>query len=96
MKQISNKEYERYHKYQIDRLYGRILTPDGLRLICAALDYDPEKIGKHMLEMLAKFRNEGIIELNLQDNSKKTGQTVLTGDNMFDKIFLYQMKLEGQ
>ena len=49
MKQISNKEYERYHKYQIDRLYGRILTPDGLRLICAALDYDPEKIGKHML-----------------------------------------------
>ncbi len=62
MKQISNKEYERYHKYQIYRLYGRILTPDGLRLICAALDYDPEKIGKHMLEMLAKFRSEGIIE----------------------------------
>ena len=62
MKQISNKEYERYQKYQIDRLYGRILTPDGLRLICAALDYDPEKIGKHMLEMLAKFRNDGIIE----------------------------------
>jgi hypothetical protein len=58
-------------RYQIYRLYGRVLTPDGLRLICAALDYDPEKIGKHMLEMLAKFRNEGIIELNLQDNSKK-------------------------
>ena len=43
MKQISNKEYERYHKYQIDRLYGRILTPDGLHLICAALDYDLRK-----------------------------------------------------
>lgn len=71
MKQISNKEYERYHKYQIYRLYGRILTPDGLRLICAALDYDPEKNGENMLEMPAKFRNEGIIELNLQDNSKK-------------------------
>ena len=96
MKQISNKEYERYHKYQIDRLYGRILTPDGLRLICAALDYDPEKIGKHMLEMLAKFRDEGIIELNLQDNSKKSGQTVLTGNNKFDKIYLHQTKLEGQ
>jgi hypothetical protein len=38
------------------------LIGNGLRLICAALDYDPEKIGKHMLEMLAKFRNEGIIE----------------------------------
>ena len=68
MKQITNKEYERYQKYQIDRLYGRILTPDGLRLICAALDYDPEKIGKHMLEMLAKFRNEGIIEERKDDD----------------------------
>ena len=36
---------------------------------------------------VAKFRDEGIIELNLQDNSKKTGQTVLTDDNIFDKIY---------
>ncbi|MBR4414328.1 MAG: hypothetical protein IKS59_03310, partial [Aeriscardovia sp.] len=28
-----------------DKLHGRILTPDGLRLICAGLDNDPEKIG---------------------------------------------------
>ena len=48
--------------YLIDKIYGRILTPDGLRFICASFDYDPEQIGKHMLEMLAKFRNEGIIE----------------------------------
>ena len=59
MKQISNKEYE---KYQTDKLYGRILTPDGLRVVCAGLDNDPEKIGIHMLEMLAKFRSEGVIE----------------------------------
>ena len=26
------------------------------------LDNDPEKIGKHMLEMLAKIRNDGIAE----------------------------------
>ena len=31
--------------------------PDGLRVVCAGLDNAPEKIGKHMLEMLAKFRN---------------------------------------
>ena len=61
MKQISNKEYEKYQQYQTDKLHGRILTPDGLRIICAGLDNDPEKIGIHMLEMLAKFRNEGII-----------------------------------
>lgn len=55
MKQISNKEYEKYQQYQTDKLHGRILTPDGLRVICASLDNDPEKIGIHMLEMLAKF-----------------------------------------
>ena len=59
---ITNKEYEKYQQYQTDKLHGRILTPDGLRLICASLDNDPEKIGIHMLEMLAKFRNEGIVE----------------------------------
>ena len=58
----SNKEYEKYQQYQTDKLHGRILTPDGLRVICAGLDNDPEKIGIHMLEMLAKFRNEGIVE----------------------------------
>ena len=44
MKQISNKEYEKYQQYQTDKLHGRILTPDGLRIICAGLDNDPEKI----------------------------------------------------
>ena len=62
MKQISNKEYEQYQQYQTDKLHGRILTPDGLRLICASFDNDPEQIGKHMLEMLAKFKTEGIVE----------------------------------
>ena len=62
LKQISNKEYEKYQQYQTDKLHGRILTPDGLRVVCAGFDYDPEAIGKHMLEMLAKFRNEGIVD----------------------------------
>ena len=62
MKQITNKEYEKYHQYQIDKIYGRILTPDGLRVICAGMDNNPEQIGIHMLEMLAKFKNEGIVE----------------------------------
>ena len=53
MKQISNKEYEKYQQYQTDKLHGRILTPDGLRLICASLNNDPEKIGIHMLEILS-------------------------------------------
>ena len=67
MKQISNKEYENYQQYQTDKLYGRILTPDGLRIVCASLDNDPEKVGKHMLEMLAKFRNEGLFDVVVED-----------------------------
>ncbi len=53
MKQISNKEYEKYQQYKNDKRQGRCLTPDGLRVICAGLDNDPEKIGIHMLEMVA-------------------------------------------
>ena len=58
MKQITNKEYEEFQKYKEDKLYGRVLTPDGLRLICAAENYNPEAIGKRMLEALAKIGRE--------------------------------------
>ena len=62
MKQISSKEYEKNQQYLTDQLHGRTMTPDGLRIICASFDYDHEKIGKHMLEMPAKFRSEGIVD----------------------------------
>ena len=62
MKQISNKEYEKYQQYLTDQLHGRTLMPDGLRIVCASFDYDPEQIGKHMQEMPAKFRSEGIVD----------------------------------
>ena len=58
MKQITNKEYEEFQKYKEDKLYGRVLTPDGLRLICAAENYEPEAIGKRMLEALANRGRE--------------------------------------
>ena len=63
----NNKEYEKYQQYQTDKLHGRILTPDGLRVVCAGLDNDPKKIGIHMLEMLAKFRNEGLFDIVVED-----------------------------
>ena len=53
MKQVKNSEYEGFKKYLHDKNNGRILTLDGLRFICQANDYDPEKIGKHMLEVMA-------------------------------------------
>ena len=42
MKQISNKEYEKYQQYLTDQLHGRTLTPDGFRIICVRFDDDPE------------------------------------------------------
>ena len=58
MKQLTNKEYEEYQKYKEDKLYGRLLTSDGLRFICAAENYNPEAIGKRTLEALAKIENK--------------------------------------
>ncbi len=55
MKQITNKEYEAWEKYKFEKEKGRILTPDGLRTICAAYEYDAEKIGKHFLELLPQI-----------------------------------------
>ena len=37
-------------------------------LICAAYENDPEKSGIHMLEMLTKFRTEGIVEENARSS----------------------------
>ena len=56
MKSIPNKEYEEFQKYKSDKLNGRILTPDGLRFIIEAYDYDAQKIGQHFLELLPKIR----------------------------------------
>lgn len=63
MKQLTNKEYERYEQYRRDRDHGRVLTPDGLRIICESMNNDPAQIGIHMLGMLAKFRNEGLFDI---------------------------------
>jgi hypothetical protein len=52
---LTPKQYKDYQQLCEDRRNGRILTPDGLRLICEAYNYDPEEIGKHFLEVLPKI-----------------------------------------
>jgi hypothetical protein len=52
---LTNKKIADYERLCRDRDNGRILTPDGLRLICEACHYDAETIGRHMLETLAKI-----------------------------------------
>ncbi len=59
MPTITKKELEEYRQMCDDKNNGRILTSDGLRLICDAHKNDPEAIGKHMLETLARIQNKG-------------------------------------
>lgn len=62
MPTITRKQLEDYHKLCNDRIHGRLLTPEGLRLICEVNKYDPESIGKQLLETYAKLKSEGRYE----------------------------------
>ena len=60
MKQLKDKEYKEFQQYQYNKVHGYIWTPDTLEMICSGNEYDPEKIGKQMLEMKVKLQNEHI------------------------------------
>ena len=55
MPTISKKALEDYQKLCEERSSGRLLTPDTIRFICQAYDYNAEAIGKHFLELLPKL-----------------------------------------
>ena len=55
MHKLTDKQYNEYQRMLRERDAGRILTPDGLRMICSAHEYDPEKIGLHMLTVIANW-----------------------------------------
>ena len=54
-KTLTQKQIAEYEQYCYDRDHGRLLTPDGLRVICEACNYDPEAIGKYFLELLPRI-----------------------------------------
>lgn len=58
MKKITEREYKEFQQYQKDRNNGRLITAELLNLICRANENDPEKIGKDILEIVAKQRRE--------------------------------------
>ena len=59
MKQITNKEYEEWQKYKVEKAKGHVLLPDSVRFICEANEMNPEKIGRHFLEILPKITEQG-------------------------------------
>ncbi len=94
MKQLKDKEYEEFQQYQYNKVHGYIWTPDTLEMICSGNEYDPERIGKQMLEMKVKLLNEHISHM-LSDKRKKyvirslrKGETALLKDFLYEAIFI--------
>ena len=94
MKQLKEKEYEEFQQYLYNKSHGYIWTPDTLELICRGNDYDPEKIGKQLLEMKVKLQNEHISHM-LSDKRKKyvvrslrKNETELLKDFLYEAIFI--------
>ena len=54
-KTLTQKQIADYEQLCRDRNNGRLLTPDGLRFICEANNYEPEAIGRHFLEVLGRM-----------------------------------------
>jgi hypothetical protein len=90
MKKLTEKEYEEFQKYKYNMIHGYIWTPDTLEMICAGNEYDPERIGKQMLEMKVKLQNEHISHM-LSDKWKKYVIRSLRKDELeLLKDFLYE------
>ena len=90
MKKLMEKEYEEFQKYKYNMIHGYIWKPDTLEMICAGNEYDPERIGKQMLEMKVKLQNEHISHM-VSDKWKKYVIRSLRKDELeLLKDFLYE------
>lgn len=53
---ITKAEYADYQRLKKAEREGHLLTVDGMRLIAKACEYDPAKVGRHFLEVYARWR----------------------------------------
>ena len=60
---ITNKQYEECQQHLYDKDHSRIITLDSVRFLAQAYDYDPEAIGKQILEYYSKYQAEGYYEI---------------------------------
>lgn len=70
--QITKEQFGDYKKLCHDRNNGRILTPDGLRFICQAYNYDAEAIGRHFLELLPKICPQACLPEGMMSNDNQS------------------------
>ena len=94
MKQLKDKEYEEFQLYLYNKAHGYIWTPETLELVCNGNDGDPEQIGKQMLAMAVKLRNEQVSH-RLSDKHRsyvirglRKSETDLLKDFLYEAIFI--------
>ena len=90
MKQVKEKEYEEFQQYLYNKAHGYIWTPDTLELICGGNDNEPERIGKQVLEMLGRVRNERISHMTNDKYKKYVIRSLHKGETNLLKDFLYE------
>ena len=56
---ITKAQYADYMRLKEAERSGHLLTLDTMRLIVRACEYDPEKVGRHFLEVFAKWKRTG-------------------------------------
>ena len=62
MVKVKNADYEEYRRYRDNLAKGRIINPDGLKMICESNGMDPENVGRYFLEILEKFKADGVVK----------------------------------
>ena len=90
MKKIKDRDYEEYQQYLYNTIHGYIWTPDILDFICRGNDYDPEKIGKQLLEVYAKLKNEHISHMTSDKRRKYVIRSLRKSETELLKDFLYE------
>ena len=90
MKQLKEKEYEEFQQYLYNKSHGYIWTPDTLEIICSGNEYDPERIGKQMLEMKVKHQNEHISHMLSDKRNKYVIRSLRKSETELLKDFLYE------
>lgn len=55
---ITKQQYEDYLRLKDLERSGHVLGLDALRLIVREAEYDPAKVGRHFLELYAKWNAE--------------------------------------
>ena len=90
MRQIKEKEYEAFEQFLYNNERGYIWTPDMLDFICRANEYYSERIGKQMLEILTRYRNEHITFMRNDKNRQYVIRTLRSSETKLLKDFLYE------